>query len=86
MDIGEEDVEAAVADQAEELVAVAVDAEGVRKRERDLVAGLVGDLHGLAEGFLGGRRVPEIAFEIDDGRGRRWRVDVRGLGFWQAPR
>ena len=79
MDIGEQDVEAAVAHEAQKLVAVAVDAEGVGEGERDLVAGLVRDLHGLAESFLRRRRIPEIAFEIDDARGaHRLRVDVVG--------
>ena len=42
-----------VADEVEELGAVAVDAEGVGERERDLAPGRVRHAGGLAEGFLG---------------------------------
>ena len=52
VDVGEQDVEAAVADQPQELVAVAVDAEGVREGQRDLVAGLVGDPTALRKASL----------------------------------
>jgi hypothetical protein len=64
--IGEEDVDQPAFDQAAEIGAVALDAEGVRKRQRDLAAGAAcridRDAHRRAR-FLG---VPEIAFEIED--------------------
>ena len=76
--IGEEDVDRPVADQPEELVAKAVDAERIGKRQRDLASGAMGDRRGLAEGLLGQRRIPEIALEIGDPRrGDHAFVDVR---------
>ncbi len=57
--VGEEDVDRAAADEAEELVAVAADAEGVGQAERDAPAGRAGDARRLDEGRLGGGRVPQ---------------------------
>ncbi|MGY4328810.1 hypothetical protein ACVWWG_003227 [Bradyrhizobium sp. LB7.2] len=75
--VGKDDVGGAVAHQAQELVAIATDAEGIRQRERDLAAGLVRNLGRLDEGLLGPRRIPEITLEINDaGAGDLGRVDV----------
>jgi hypothetical protein len=66
-------------DQVGELGAPAVDAEGVRERERDLAAVAVGELRRLQAGRLGARPVPQIALEVDDpGRGDLGFVDVVG--------
>ncbi|MFX8195593.1 hypothetical protein ABTL19_19390, partial [Acinetobacter baumannii] len=77
--VGEQDVDAAVPHEAEELVAVAAHAERVREGQRDGVARLMGELRGLAERVLGGRRIPELALEIDDaGRAHERLVDIVG--------
>src|SRR5690606_37522038 len=57
--VGEDDVDLAVAHQRQELVAVAVDAEGIGQRDGNPAAGAVGDVGSLDEGLLGGRRIPE---------------------------
>ena len=64
-------------DEVHELRVVAVDAEAVGQRERDLAPGAVGGRGGLAEGFLGAGRVPQIAFQVGDLRvGDQRLVDV----------
>jgi hypothetical protein len=58
-------------------VAVAVDDEGVGKRQRDQPLVGAGDAGGLGEGPAGRQRVEQIAFQIDDlGRGDQVGVDV----------
>ena len=65
--IGEKDVDPAGVEQLVETVSMAVDAEGVRKREGDFASGLTRDLdcphHRVARRLW----VPQIAFEIEDG-------------------
>ena len=77
--IGEDQVDRAVLHQLDELAAIAIDAERIRQGQRDLAAGVMRDCRGLHKGVLGAFGVPEIAFEIDDLRGRDLRgVDVGG--------
>ena len=85
--VGEHDVDGTVAHQPEEFVAIAVDAERIRQRQRHLALGVMRDLGRLDEGVLGVLRIPEIAFEIDDARRRDLgRVDVGGCRSCAAPR
>ena len=64
-------------DQLEELVAVALDAERIRERERDPAVGAVRDLGGAPDGVLRRGRVPEVALEVGDRRALDQRlVDV----------
>ena len=51
--VGENEIDGALAHQVEKLVAVAIDAERIRQRQRDLAAGVMRDRRGLDEGFLG---------------------------------
>ena len=71
--VGEDEIDRAGADEIEEFGAIAVDAERVRQRQRDVALGVMRDLGRLEEGLLGVRRVPQIALEIDDLRAPRWR-------------
>src|SRR6185312_2054231 len=78
--VGEDDVDGALTNEIKELGAVAIDAEGVRQRQRHLARSLVRDRRRLDEGLLRLRRVPKIAFEVGDGgRGDRRFVDVGRL-------
>ena len=61
--VGEQQIDVA-ADQFNERVAVAVDAERIGQRERDLAPRAVRHARGLQEGRLGLRRVPEVALQI----------------------
>ena len=68
--------------------AMALDAERVGQRQRDLMPGGMGDCGGLAKRLLRQRRVEQIAFEIGhlsraDGCRRRCR---RARAPTQAPR
>src|SRR5690606_31052438 len=58
----------AVADQLEELDAVALDTEAIGERESDFAARALGHVGRVPESSLGVRPVEEIAFEIDDAR------------------
>src|SRR2546422_4601349 len=76
--VGEQDVHV-VLDEVEEGGAMPVDAEGIRERQRDLAPGRVGEAGGDAECFLGGRRVEEVALQIEDvPAGDEPRIDVAG--------
>ena len=72
--VGEQDVDG-VADQADELGAVPVDAERIGQAERDLPAGLGRNRRRLAERGLRFRPVEQIAFQVDDAR----RADQLGI-------
>src|SRR5436305_516782 len=74
--VGEHDVDR-VDDELAELVAMALDAEPVAQRERDLVARVPGDLHRFADRRLCGLHVPQVALAVRDARIRHagW-VDV----------
>ena len=54
--------------QIAQLRPVALDAEGVGKREADPPARGMGDSEGLAEGLLGRWRVPEVALHVEEPR------------------
>ena len=74
--VGEQNVDMALR-QRPEIVAIAVDAERVGEAEGDTVAGGMGDIHGGQEGFLGPRRIPQVAFQVGDfGRLNQRAVDV----------
>src|SRR3989442_785138 len=76
--VGEQDVHV-VLDEVEEGGAMPVDAEGIRERQRDLAPGRVGEAGGDAECLLGGRRVEEVALQIEDApAGDEPRIDVAG--------
>ena len=64
--VGEQDVDGV--EHGAEFVAIAPDQERVGHRERDLGAGLVRDVHRLDAGRLRRRRVPHIAFDVEDRR------------------
>ena len=85
--VGEDQVDGALAHQIEKLVAVAIDAERIRQRQRHLAAGAVRDGRGLHEGFLGALGIPEIAFEIDDAEAAIWAASISaGVSSCAAPR
>src|SRR5690606_19499791 len=74
--VREEEIDLVPGETAE-LVAKAVDAETVGKRERDETARLVRDLRRLQEGVLRAWLVPEIAFHVSHGGCLdRIRVDI----------
>ena len=63
--VGENNVDRALAHQIEKFAPIAIHAERVRKRQRDLAAGVMCNRRCLEKGILGVLRVPQIAFEID---------------------
>src|SRR5437899_10841596 len=76
--VGEQDVHV-VLDEVEERGAMPVDAEGIRERQRDLPPGRVGEAGGHTKRVLGGRRVEEVALQIEDApAGDEPRIDVAG--------
>ena len=85
--VGEHQVDRAVAHQFEEFAAIAVDAERIRQRQRDLAAGLMRDRGRLDEGVLGVLRIPEITLEIEHacGGGDLIGVDSSGVSCCAAP-
>ena len=62
--VGEEHIDLVV-DELEELATVSVDAEAVRQRERDAVAGVVGNACRFTEGLAGGSLVPQVPLEVE---------------------
>ena len=77
--VGKNQINRALAHQLEKFIAIAVDAERIRQRQRDLAAGAMRNRRGLHKGFLGAVRIPQIAFEIDDARSFDLRrVDIGG--------
>ena len=84
--VGEDEIDRAGAHQVEELVAIAVDAERIRERQRDDAAGAMRDLGRLAERVLRVRRIPQIAFQIDDAGGRDLRLRRGRRARGSAPR
>src|SRR2546430_11395812 len=78
--VGEDEVYGARADQIQEFRPITINAERIRKRESNIALGLVCDLRRLEEGFLGARRIPEIALEVDNLSGSNGVfVDVVGV-------
>ncbi len=76
--VGEQNVDMML-DQIEKVGAVAIDAERVRQTQRDQASGLMGNPRGLAEGLLGRRPIPQIAFQVGHPRRLdRCLVDVGG--------
>jgi hypothetical protein len=74
--VGEEHVDLGL-DEAEELLAMAIDAERVGQRERDPVAGLVGEAGRQPVRLLGLGLVPEVSLEVEHlGTGDEVVVDV----------
>ena len=66
---------------------MAVDAERVGQRQRDLAPGRVRVPRGHPERFLGAGRIEQVALEIEDaGAGDHLRIDVLGPRCADAPR
>ena len=86
--IGENQIDRALAHQIEEFIAVAIHAECIRQRQRDLPAGVMRDGRRLHEGFLRALGIPEIAFKIKyrGGRNLRLRRYQPGVNSCAAPR
>ena len=78
--IGEDEVHRAGPNELEKFQAIAIDAERIRQCEGDIALRRVRDLRSLEESFLGARRIPEVAFKINDLSGSNGiRVDVVGM-------
>ncbi len=81
--IGEQDVDVGL-HQLQEFRAIASDAERIGERERDPPSGALRRGDGFADGGLGARIVPHIAFDIEHGSrrdfspARRRQASVRG--------
>ena len=78
--VGEDQIDGLLANELKKLAAIAVDAEGVRQRERNEPAGAMRDPGRLEECLLGAWRIPQVALEIGDLGGRdHVGIDVVGM-------
>src|SRR3954453_1512073 len=58
--VGKDQIDSLLADEIEELTAIAINTESVRERERDQPTGAMRDTGGLEKCLLGAGRVPQI--------------------------
>lgn len=74
--VGEQDIDV-LFDEANEVGAMAIDAEWIRQAEGDAPAGAMSDSGRFLEGFLRLWSIPQVAFEVGHlGAGNQVRVDV----------
>ena len=77
--VGEEHIDVAVVEELQELGAPPVDTYRVGETQGGLAPSFVGHAHGLAEGVLGTRRVPQETLHVRDiGPGHHVLADIVG--------